>query len=117
VIRAHQPGSEPIDIPETIPNPVVVPKPTLHRRRALEQMPLGYSAISSAGVRSSRPFGRPAAVQPRAASPNLVWSRIHTISVCSASASLSALASNRDESSKKMKLSRRSASGTALFST
>jgi hypothetical protein len=26
VIRAHQPGSEPIDIPETIPNPVVVPK-------------------------------------------------------------------------------------------
>jgi hypothetical protein len=23
VIRAHQPGSEPIDIPETIPNPVV----------------------------------------------------------------------------------------------
>jgi hypothetical protein len=28
VIRAHQPGSEPIDIPETVPNPVVVPKPT-----------------------------------------------------------------------------------------
>ena len=28
MIRAHQPGSEPIDIPETIPNPVVVPKPT-----------------------------------------------------------------------------------------
>jgi hypothetical protein len=27
VIRAHQPGSAPIDIPETIPNPVVVPKP------------------------------------------------------------------------------------------
>jgi hypothetical protein len=27
VIGAHQPGSEPIDIPETIPNPVVVPKP------------------------------------------------------------------------------------------
>ena len=27
-MRAHQPGSEPIDIPETIPNPVVVPKPT-----------------------------------------------------------------------------------------
>src|SRR5947209_19050149 len=25
---AHQPGSEPIDIPETIPNPIVVPKPT-----------------------------------------------------------------------------------------
>ena len=28
MIRAHQPGSEPIDIPETSPNPVVVPKPT-----------------------------------------------------------------------------------------
>ncbi len=28
MIRAHQPGSEPIDIPETIPNPVVVPRPT-----------------------------------------------------------------------------------------
>ena len=27
MICAHQPGSEPIDIPETIPNPVVVPKP------------------------------------------------------------------------------------------
>ena len=27
MIRAHQPGSETIDIPETIPNPVV-PKPT-----------------------------------------------------------------------------------------
>jgi hypothetical protein len=28
MIRSHQPGSEPIDIPETIPNPVVVPKRT-----------------------------------------------------------------------------------------
>jgi hypothetical protein len=28
MIRAHQPGSEPIDIPETVPNPVVVPKRT-----------------------------------------------------------------------------------------
>ena len=28
MIRAHQPGSEPIDILETIPNPVVLPKPT-----------------------------------------------------------------------------------------
>ena len=26
MIRAHQPGSEPIDIPEVIPNPVVVPE-------------------------------------------------------------------------------------------
>jgi hypothetical protein len=28
MICTHQPGSEPIDIPETIPNPVVVPRPT-----------------------------------------------------------------------------------------
>ena len=27
MIRAHQPGSQPIDIPEVIPNPAVVPKP------------------------------------------------------------------------------------------
>ena len=26
MIRAHQPGSQPIDIPEVIPNPIVVPK-------------------------------------------------------------------------------------------
>jgi hypothetical protein len=28
MICAHQPGSEPIDIPETIPNPAVLPKRT-----------------------------------------------------------------------------------------
>jgi hypothetical protein len=26
MIHAHQPGSQPIDIPEVIPNPVVVPR-------------------------------------------------------------------------------------------
>jgi hypothetical protein len=26
MIRAHQPGSQPIDIPEVVPNPAVVPK-------------------------------------------------------------------------------------------
>jgi len=26
MIRAHQPGSQPIDIPEVIPNPAIVPK-------------------------------------------------------------------------------------------
>jgi hypothetical protein len=26
MMRAHQPGSQPIDIPEVIPNPVVEPK-------------------------------------------------------------------------------------------
>jgi len=37
VIRAHQPGSEPIDIPETIPNPVVVPKPNTYSDRTHSQ--------------------------------------------------------------------------------
>ena len=27
MIRAHQPGAVPIDIPEAIPNPVIVPEP------------------------------------------------------------------------------------------
>ena len=26
MIRGHQPGSEPVDIPEVIPNPVLVPE-------------------------------------------------------------------------------------------
>jgi hypothetical protein len=37
MIRAHQPGSESIDIPETIPNPVVVPKPLPYSDRTRSQ--------------------------------------------------------------------------------
>jgi hypothetical protein len=37
VIRAHQPGSEPIDIPETIPNPVV---PTRNPREPAPKEPV-----------------------------------------------------------------------------
>jgi len=40
VIRAHQPGSEPIDIPETIPNPVVLPKPTPNPREPAPKEPV-----------------------------------------------------------------------------
>jgi len=40
VLRAHQPGSEPIDIPETIPNPVVVPQPTPHPREPAPKEPV-----------------------------------------------------------------------------
>jgi hypothetical protein len=40
VIRAHQPGSEPIDIPETIPNPVVLPKPTPNPRELAPKEPV-----------------------------------------------------------------------------
>ena len=53
MIRAHQPGSEPIDIPETIPNPVVVPKPT----HPLRQNPLPRSQFGSGeGSLARRPF-------------------------------------------------------------
>src|SRR5262245_48089973 len=38
---AHQPGSEPIDIPETIPNPVVVPKPTPTPTEPAPKRPVG----------------------------------------------------------------------------
>ena len=41
MIRAHQPGSEPIDIPETIPNPVVVPKPTPTPTEPAPKEPVG----------------------------------------------------------------------------
>jgi hypothetical protein len=34
MIRAHQPGSQPIDIPEVIPNPAVVPKQEPERTRS-----------------------------------------------------------------------------------
>ena len=40
MIRAHQPGSEPIDIPETIPNPVVLPKPTPNPREPAPKEPV-----------------------------------------------------------------------------
>jgi hypothetical protein len=40
MICAHQPGSEPIDIPETIPNPVVVPKPTPLREKPAPNGPV-----------------------------------------------------------------------------
>jgi hypothetical protein len=31
MMRAHQPGSQPIDVPETIPNPAVVPRTVPNR--------------------------------------------------------------------------------------
>jgi hypothetical protein len=40
VTRAHQPGSLPIDIPETIPNPVVLPKPTPNPKEPAPREPL-----------------------------------------------------------------------------
>ena len=55
MIRAHQPGSEPIDIPETIPNPVVVPKPTPSPTEPAPKEPvripekIPWSGVSNAG--------------------------------------------------------------------
>jgi hypothetical protein len=51
MIRAHQPGSQPIDIPEVIPNPAVVPKqepapkePTPKEPvKVPEKVPAGYA--------------------------------------------------------------------------
>jgi hypothetical protein len=41
MIRTHQPGSVPIDIPEVIPNPVVVPpKPTPDPARPAPKEPV-----------------------------------------------------------------------------
>ena len=75
------------------------------------------SASSSTGERRRSPFGCPASDQRRACSPNSVCRLIQPMSVPSASASRSALASNRASSSKMMKLSLASTSGTALSST
>ena len=38
-MRAHQPGSTPIDIPETVPNPAYTPAPAPAPERAPTKMP------------------------------------------------------------------------------
>jgi hypothetical protein len=40
MIRAHQPGSQPMDIPEAIPNPAVVPKQAPDRREPAPTNPV-----------------------------------------------------------------------------
>jgi hypothetical protein len=55
MIRAHQPGSEPIDIPETIPNPVVVPKPTPTPTEPAPKEPVRFpEKVPSSGVSTGR---------------------------------------------------------------
>jgi hypothetical protein len=55
VIRAHQPGSEPINIPETIPNPVVVPKPTPTPTEPAPKEPVRFpEKVPSSGVSTGR---------------------------------------------------------------
>jgi hypothetical protein len=53
MIRAHQPGSQPIDIPEVIPNPAVEPKPEhapkepapMEPVKVPEKVPAGYAGF------------------------------------------------------------------------
>jgi hypothetical protein len=55
MIYAHQPGSQPIDIPEVIPNPAVVPKQEPAPKepapknpvKVPEKVPAGYLAIAT----------------------------------------------------------------------
>ncbi len=54
MIRAHQPGSQPIDIPEVIPNPAVVPKQEPAPKepapkepvKVPDKVPAGYQRVS-----------------------------------------------------------------------
>ena len=54
MIRAHQPGSQPIDIPEVIPNPAAVPKREPAPKgpapkepvKVPEKVPAGYQRVS-----------------------------------------------------------------------
>ena len=55
MIRAHQPGSEPIDIPETIPNPVVLPKPTPNPREPPPKEPVRTSEKVPRGSTNNQP--------------------------------------------------------------
>ena len=48
--RAHQPGSQPIDIPEVIPNPAVVPKPEPAPREPAPKEPAKIPEKVPAGI-------------------------------------------------------------------
>jgi len=48
--RAHQPGSQPIDIPEVIPNPAVVPKPEPAPREPAPKEPVKIPEEVPAGI-------------------------------------------------------------------
>jgi hypothetical protein len=48
--RAHQPGSQPIDIPEVIPNPAVVPKREPAPREPAPKEPVKIPEKVPAGI-------------------------------------------------------------------
>jgi hypothetical protein len=51
-MRAHQPGSTPIDIPETVPNPAYTPAPAPERAptKVPEKVPENVIAPESSGA-------------------------------------------------------------------
>jgi hypothetical protein len=70
VIRVHQPGSEPLDIPETIPNPVVVPKPTPTPIEPAPKEPVRIPEKVPGTARVARSAGRSGWSQHGATSPD-----------------------------------------------
>jgi hypothetical protein len=78
MMRAHQPGSQPLDIPEAIPNPAVpqpAPAPSPAPREPVK-VPAPQDAVAIAGITSDKPcdLAVPYRVQHIAASPPTAFS-------------------------------------------
>ena len=78
MMRAHQPGSQPLDIPEAIPNPAVpqpAPAPSPAPREPVK-VPAPRMMVTIAGITSGKPFDLavPYRVQHIAASPPTAFS-------------------------------------------
>ncbi len=60
-MKAHQPGSTPIDIPETVPNPAYTPAPAPAPERAPTKVPekVPEKVIAPEGHQSAGWYGRP----------------------------------------------------------
>ena len=75
MIHAHQPGSQPIDIPEVIPNPAVTPKQEPAPKEPApknpvkipEKVPAGYAATPEVHahirVKAATRFGHPVDIE------------------------------------------------------
>jgi hypothetical protein len=75
MIRAHQPGSQPIDIPEVIPNPAVVPKQEPAPKEPAPKTPVNVpekvaKIVRHFATRQSRPT-RPSALYGGLLTPRL----------------------------------------------
>jgi hypothetical protein len=81
MMRAHQPGSQPLDIPEAIPNPAVpqpAPAPSPAPREPVK-VPAPQDAVAIARITSDKPcdLAVPYRVQHIAASPPTAFSACH----------------------------------------